>query len=163
MKEGTYYAQHKRTMLPRAKRYYLDNRDTALSRGRVSTKIYYRNNKERVLAQHKAWKRANPDKVRLYIKKYSASEKGRATRARRSTRFRNPNVVSDVTHPWLVWLLSSTIVCSLCGKVMTEDGRYPDGKHLDHIQPLATGGLHMRANLQVICANCNVQKGARIQ
>ena len=33
--------------------------------------------------------------------------------------------------------------------------------HLDHIQPLARGGMHEDANLQVLCAPCNMSKGAK--
>ena len=33
--------------------------------------------------------------------------------------------------------------------------------HLDHIMPLALGGLHDDANLQVICSFCNGSKGAK--
>ena len=33
--------------------------------------------------------------------------------------------------------------------------------HLDHVMPLALGGLHDDANLQVICSRCNGSKGAK--
>lgn len=33
--------------------------------------------------------------------------------------------------------------------------------HLDHILPLALGGLHDDSNLQLLCAKCNLRKGAK--
>lgn len=36
-----------------------------------------------------------------------------------------------------------------------------DGYHLDHILPLALGGLHEPTNVQLLCATCNVRKWAK--
>lgn len=33
--------------------------------------------------------------------------------------------------------------------------------HVDHIQPLAKGVLHMRTNIQLLCPTCNVRKSAK--
>ena len=33
--------------------------------------------------------------------------------------------------------------------------------HLDHVVPLARGGLHDDSNLQILCSNCNHRKGAK--
>jgi 5-methylcytosine-specific restriction endonuclease McrA len=43
--------------------------------------------------------------------------------------------------------------CSACGK--TTD------LTVDHIQPLADGGLTVRSNLQVLCRGCNSSKADR--
>ncbi len=48
-------------------------------------------------------------------------------------------------------------VCQNCGK--TFKTRW--GLHLDHIIPMARGGLTTVDNLQVLCANCNRRKGAK--
>ena len=34
-------------------------------------------------------------------------------------------------------------------------------RHIDHILPLARGGLHVRENLQILCPRCNCSKGAK--
>ena len=36
------------------------------------------------------------------------------------------------------------------------------GLHADHIVPLAQGGSRTWANLQTLCAPCNLAKGARL-
>lgn len=48
--------------------------------------------------------------------------------------------------------------CQMCGRYM------PDGTgiHIDHIIPVSKGGKTVPGNLQVLCAKCNLSKGARI-
>ena len=45
--------------------------------------------------------------------------------------------------------------CAYCGKYIS--GVY----HLDHIIPVAQGGLNTPGNLTVACPQCNLRKGAR--
>ena len=52
-------------------------------------------------------------------------------------------------------------VCKLCGKELSFDidpqsGDYPS---IDHIVPLAKGGLHQWDNVQLACRRCNWEKG----
>lgn len=46
--------------------------------------------------------------------------------------------------------------CVYCG---TELGR---SAHLDHIIPLAKGGAHTDDNVQLLCPDCNLSKGAKM-
>jgi hypothetical protein len=55
-------------------------------------------------------------------------------------------------------------VCQLCRSPVREDvetahPRYP---HIDHIVPRARGGADDESNLRLLCAQCNVTRGARI-
>ena len=45
--------------------------------------------------------------------------------------------------------------CACCGKCLGED------VHLDHIVPLARGGLNIDSNMQLLHSVCNSRKGAR--
>lgn len=36
------------------------------------------------------------------------------------------------------------------------------GYHVDHVVPIAKGGLNVVSNLQLLCARCNLSKGARL-
>jgi len=47
--------------------------------------------------------------------------------------------------------------CAGCGKE-----KYREDFHLDHIVPLSKGGQDIDANLQLLCAFCNVTKGNRL-
>ena len=49
--------------------------------------------------------------------------------------------------------------CVLCGHSPATDRRIR--LHLDHIQPLARGGSNALSNLQTLCQECNVGKGAK--
>ena len=46
----------------------------------------------------------------------------------------------------------------LCAYCAAKLGK---GYHRDHIMPLIRGGAHDRRNLQLLCAPCNLSKGAR--
>jgi 5-methylcytosine-specific restriction endonuclease McrA len=49
-------------------------------------------------------------------------------------------------------VLASEPLCALCGR---------PAQHVDHIHPIALGGTDSRANLQALCAACNLRKGDR--
>ena len=46
--------------------------------------------------------------------------------------------------------------CACCGSLLKKAGQ-----HLDHKIPLAGGGIHEDANLQLLCKKCNLSKGAK--
>ena len=48
-------------------------------------------------------------------------------------------------------------VCQKCGRT----SKTRRGLHLDHIVPMARGGKTKVENLQVLCASCNMRKGAK--
>jgi ATP adenylyltransferase len=47
--------------------------------------------------------------------------------------------------------------CGLCGHPLD-----PKGVHVDHIVPRKHGGKNHMGNLQLVCAVCNLMKGARL-
>ena len=47
--------------------------------------------------------------------------------------------------------------CYLCGKLIEKGHR-----HVDHIMPLAKGGMHRPSNLAVACDTCNWHKNAKL-
>lgn len=55
-------------------------------------------------------------------------------------------------------------ICQLCGKPIPKDAVWPDPLYpsLDHIIPLARGGMHSRANSQAAHFRCNNIKGAKL-
>ena len=50
-----------------------------------------------------------------------------------------------------------------CSVPLQEPGIESDGAryHLDHYVPIAEGGLHCDWNLDLLCAECNLEKGAK--
>lgn len=55
-------------------------------------------------------------------------------------------------------LAAAPAACPLCGVEMSGRHPEPTQRVLDHIIPLAAGGMHVRENVRVICRACN---GAR--
>jgi len=53
-------------------------------------------------------------------------------------------------------LHAPVLLCYWCKKMTL-----PGERHVDHIQPLASGGAHVSGNLCVTCAECNTSKGDR--
>jgi len=70
-------------------------------------------------------------------------------------RYQRQEVQSDcsVTQSTIYKILSSRKTCHYCGERLTKENR-----SLDHMQPLAKGGLHSVANLTVCCRACNAKK-----
>lgn len=55
--------------------------------------------------------------------------------------------------------------CQECGVPTPEAKRgttEPNSPELDHILPLSRGGTHTYANVQCLCRQCNMRKGARM-
>ena len=51
--------------------------------------------------------------------------------------------------------------CVCCHKDISEEQRNISAAHIDHIVPLAEGGLNDISNLQLLCEQCNTKKGGR--
>jgi 5-methylcytosine-specific restriction endonuclease McrA len=49
---------------------------------------------------------------------------------------------------------STLLLCYWCKKLT-----FPGERHVDHKQPLATGGAHVAGNLRITCVECNLAKG----
>lgn len=75
--------------------------------------------------------------------------------AKKSKRRAMIKATSNLTSKFLEALWNSTDICELCNRLMERHGRYPWGRHLDHIIPLHAGGTHTEDNVRYIHAICN--------
>lgn len=104
-------------------------------------KIWSKNNPDKVRDKSLRWVRRNPEKVRM------ANQERRVHRE--ITQGRSAGVD-------LGKLFRENLgFCPYCSKCLFE------GYHLDHILPISLGGGNEEANLQCICASCNLKKGAK--
>lgn len=92
----------------------------------------------RANAQLKRYRAENPDKVREWAQSRNRRKHGRLPRG---------------TVKQLLGLQQEK--CAICRCSLD------DGFHVDHIIPLALGGLHTKRNIQLLCASCNVRKSAK--
>lgn len=97
--------------------------------------------KERMYAKNKEWAAANPDKIRAIWQ---------TRRAREKDAFVEPIDFAQVR-------LRDKGGCGICSLPVP-----PDEESLDHIIPLAKGGLHQMSNVQLAHLSCNKRKGARL-
>ena len=110
---------------------------------RVYARQWIAENKQKVLALAKAWRQANPAKVR---------EIERRRRARKN------GVASERIGPEFLGVLIERQgnKCAGCARKFTKTLR----PTFDHIVPLSKGGPHAESNLQVMCLSCNSSKHA---
>jgi 5-methylcytosine-specific restriction endonuclease McrA len=92
-------------------------------------------------AYKKAWKAANPDKVRM---------QGLLDSSRRRARLAGNGVFAIAVKDMRRLLAQS---CAECGAA---------GQHVDHIIPVSRGGRHAIGNLQMLCAPCNLSKNNKL-
>lgn len=148
-----------------AREYRAGNREAVLARARERRAA----NVEKYRAECRLWAAQNPDKMREYRKRNrerlnarhreycrkryatdaSFREKERArTQARRPWRLKR----SDVSRVYD----AQNGECAACGSSIA------DGYHLDHVIPQSRGGPSTLANLQLLCAPCNISKSNRL-
>lgn len=130
------YHKHKEAYSHYHKLYYIENKDEILLR----LKYYYENNKDKVALQKKHYRDNNKDK------KNSISAKRRALQKELSPVL-TPQQQQDIQ-------LYYTLASYLSG--------FGTKYHVDHIIPIAKGGLHHPDNLQVITEYDNCSKGAKL-
>jgi len=123
---------------------------------------YYLSNAERIRKRSGQYREANRETLREKIREWRKANPGKARDlARQSRRIRRAREVGalDLSAPHAtaaatacrVWLFGNC--CAYCG----NDGPL----HLDHVEPLARGGLHTPDNLVPACQRCNLSKQAK--
>lgn len=99
-------------------------------------------NPERCQEHSRAWAEANPEARRLMQHK------------RRAAKQSGGGVVSPDIYKRL--RAAQRGLCVVCRATLSKVG-----EHLDHVMPLALGGAHADANLQLLCPPCNLSKNAK--
>jgi 5-methylcytosine-specific restriction endonuclease McrA len=123
-----------------------------------------------------AWQRANRDKVREYNRKWRAANKVKAQEATRKWAAANPEIKQKNYAAWAARnpakvraksakraAIKKQNCCSCCApvsfKLLYRQAKAL-GMHVDHIKPLARGGLHCLKNMQLLPPSDNRRKGA---
>lgn len=145
----------------------------ARNRDKVSeyNKNYYpswrKNNREKLKEYHKEWSAKNPsskgkwarenrEKRNAYIRQWARINKDKIkahTAAMRAKRRSAPGkfTVSDIR----VLFERQNGLCTICKCDISS------GYHVDHVVALSRGGTNWPENIQLLCAPCNLKKGAR--
>jgi hypothetical protein len=137
----------------RSLEWYCSNKESAKAYGKVWKEL----NKQRKSAVDKVWREKNPDKRADLLRKWKLENpyKVRATNAKRRAMKldQTPELTSEEKQRVdnLYWLAKDLQAVS------------GEEYHVDHIIPLAKGGLHHPDNLQVLPAYINLSKGDKIE
>lgn len=132
-----WYAANRERQRENWNAWYTANRDRVIA----SSAAYRDANRERVRAVSTAWKAANPEADRVHKQN------------RRSRKRDTGGKLSRGIAEKLLKLQKGK--CACCGKSLGSD------YHLDHIMPLALGGMNVDNNIQLLRAECNRQKHAK--
>lgn len=132
---------------------------------------YYQANAEGTKRKAREWRLANPERAKAKRARYYAENAEEAKRRVKEWRKAHPEAKSEAEHRRRARKLSCVgsvsagirkILakrqrnrCIACGADLRQSG-----SHLDHIIPLARGGPHDDANLQLLCPSCNTRKRA---
>lgn len=140
-KAKAYGAAWKKANKDKMKAYDAANRAANPERRRASRIARYAANPDKVKAARAAWSAANPEATRIH---------NHNRRARKRT---NGGVLSKGLSAKLFKLQRGK--CACCGLSLG------DNYHLDHIVPIALGGLNTDGNMQLLRSICNLQKHAK--
>ena len=125
----------------RQKEYFKQYNERNADRIRARRRIWTEANRERIAAKNAEWTQNNLDKHRTHQHNRRAKLKANGG-----------TLSSDICR---VLMAAQMGKCACCKS--TLDDKY----HLDHIVPIARGGANSDDNVQLLCATCNLRKGAK--
>ena len=150
-----YYKNHEAHI--RRRREYVKNNKEKVKRIREK---YYQNNREQILARGKIYTQENKDKISARNKAYYELHKEdflfRARERKQKIRETKDGTITKDTLNAMYETQNHR--CAYCDNNLDELG-----KHLDHIMPLAQGGVHTISNVHWVCPKCNLSKNDKTE
>ena len=147
---GVYRRANKKKVAAATKVWLEVNREKAYA----TNKAYREKNSEKIRLMQKTFRARNPEKVRASQKAWKAAnpEKHREFQDRHRARKLNQlgNMPSD----------GYKVIYKLFGRACLKC-KTTENMTIDHVIPLAMGGLHDINNLQPLCRSCNSSKGKK--
>ena len=135
------------------------------------TVTYRRNNPDKCKAACTAWRLLNLERERIYGAKWYAENKEHANQVAAAWHIANPNAkrIYKQNRKAQKLLSGGKLSHGLAEKLFKlQRGKCPccgeplgSNYHLDHIVPLAKGGLNIDSNIQLLRATCNLQKSTK--
>ena len=120
---------------------------------RIKNNEWAKANRDRLRATSSAWNAAHREKAKESTRAWAAENKDAVrvhAQNRRARKLGNGGTLSKGLRPKLMALQKG--LCACCKQPL---GPSP---HLDHIMPLALGGMNSDDNMQLLRAHCNARK-----
>ena len=148
VKRAAYQKAHRPEQYEHLKKWRKNN----IEKNREAGRRQYANNPQHHQAVKNAWREANVEKIKSIQRKFALNnpEKMAEKQQIRKVKMRS-NGVYKVSKKELIKLYSSP--CIACGTT--------ERVTIDHIIPIARGGIHGIGNLQPMCLKCNASKNDR--
>lgn len=138
-------------------------------------KAYHERHRDKENANSKKWQQNNKDKSREYVRKHREANPGIQKQYNAAYVERDPERVKELGRlkesrrraaireaegemPNGSW---TALLAFYGSKCMTPDCEATEKLTLDHVVPIALGGMHDLRNAQVLCGPCNSAKQAR--
>jgi hypothetical protein len=153
-------AAHLEEVRERDRRYRLKRREEIAQKdawyraahreeARNRTAAWRKANPEKTRENMRAWKESNPERVRADHSKDKAVRRGAALCDHAGC--------LTVGATQLAWMVNEH-ACYLCGTPVWQGVNL----HMDHLLPVARGGIHCADNLRPACGPCNMRKGTKV-
>lgn len=131
--------------------YYAANKE----RLKAQSSVYYAANREDGRKARRNYRKKNADCLRQYDAIRYDRNPERALRSARARRARKNGADGSYNQTDIDRIVKAQRNrCAYCRTKLTG------GAHIDHIKPLSKGGSNFPANLQLLCATCNLTKHA---
>lgn len=155
----------------RAAAWYAERKDDPALKTRVAeaTQRHYEKVKADAeawstrLARTAEWRAENPDKLRAQNRAWVDANRGRKHAKDHRRRARLLDAFVEDVDPQVVWTRDRGI-CGICSETIDPALVWPDkrARTIDHVIPLARGGTHEYANVQLAHMVCNARKNDRV-
>jgi 5-methylcytosine-specific restriction endonuclease McrA len=119
-----------------------------------ASREYYGRNAEPIRERQREYRGRNAEAEREWQHRYRETPEGRAADARQRARRRARLAATEAAltaAEWAAILERHDWRCYVCAAPFD---------HLEHVVPLASGGMHTAGNVRPACAPCNTSKGA---
>jgi hypothetical protein len=158
-----YREANRERIAAKSKAYYEANRE----RRAAQSKAYNEANRERIAAQKKAYREANRGKYSIYHKSYNQKNRERLAAQKKAYKKNNYHLViewcrkrraiqKNALVPFTAKEKEALIVLECTRQeLQKETGR---AYHIDHILPIAHGGIHHPVNLRILEGEENISK-----